>query len=269
MLSKLVMILDKRKELPTKYKKLLESCDGNVICVESIEAALEILTGYEPDLIMISDSIETGLPEAVKKIRFISYPARPCIVALSKSSDLEDKLATLNAGADDFLSEEFKARINAHLRRHFESVIDDKTQLVDMKSSLRVLKRTLADSQKNKWAGMLLKINNFAAYREIYGELAADKMMQTYVAIISSALDKSDFIGGLADGEFLVLTSALKVEHVASFLVYAFDAIVDKFYNEDDSKQGYIILKGDDDAGKRVGLVSTSIGVISSEYQKY
>jgi DNA-binding response OmpR family regulator len=268
------MILDKRKELPTKYKKLLESSGENVICVESIENALDILTKYEPDLIMISDSINTGLPEAVKKIRFISYPARPCIVALSKSSDLEDKLATLNAGADDFLSEpidseEFKARINAHLRRHFENVIDDKTQLVDMKSSLRVLKRTLIESEKNKWAAMLLKINNFEAYKELYGELAADKMMQTYVAIISSALDKSDFIGGLSDGEFLVLTSALKVEHVASFLVYAFDAIVDKFYNEEDSKQGYIILKGDDDAGKRVGLVSTSIGVISSEFQKY
>ena len=67
MLSKLVMILDKRKELPTKYKKLLESSGENVICVESIENALDILTKYEPDLIMISDSINTGLPEAVKK----------------------------------------------------------------------------------------------------------------------------------------------------------------------------------------------------------
>ena len=94
-------------------------------------------------------------------------------------------------------------------------------------------------------------------------------MLQTYTAIMNSALDENDYIGGLSDAEFLILTNPLKAEHIASFLVYAFDAIVDKFYNAEDAKQGYIILQGDDNAGKRINLVSTSIGIISGEYQKY
>ncbi len=272
MLSKLILILDKRKELPAKYKKNAETVGVSVMMASCIETGLEILTEYEPDLVLVSDSLDITLTEAVKKLRMLSYPSRPCIVALSKSAELQDKLAVLDAGADDFLSEpiesdEFKARINAHLRRHYESMISDITQLPDVKFSLKVLRRTI--SENKKWASMLIKINNFEAYRDIYGELAADKMLQTYTAIISSSLEENDFLGELANGEFLILTNPFKAEHVASFLVYAFETIVSKFYSEEDAKSGYIILHGDDDAGKRVELVSTSIGVISSELQSY
>ena len=223
-------------------------------------------------MVIVSDSLDMQPADAVKRLRMMSYPSRPCIVALSKSAELQDKLDVLDAGADDFLSEpiesdEFKARINAHLRRHFESMISEVTQLPDAKSALKILKRTIV--QNKKWAAMLVKINEFEAYKEIYGELASDKMLQTYTAIINSALDENDFLGELTDGEFLVLTNPLKAEHIASFLVYAFEAIVDKFYSEEDAKSGYIILHGDDNAGKRISLVSTSIGIISSEFQTY
>lgn len=243
-----------------------------MLCASSFETGLEILTEYEPDMVIVSDSLDMQPADAVKGFRMMSYPSRPCIVALSKSAELQDKLDVLDAGADDFLSEpiesdEFKARINAHLRRHFESMISEVTQLPDAKSSLKILKRTIA--QNKKWAAMLVKINEFEAYKEIYGELASDKMLQTYTAIINSALDENDFLGELTDGEFLVLTNPLKAEHIASFLVYAFEAIVDKFYSEEDAKSGYIILHGDDNAGKRISLVSTSIGIISSEFQTY
>lgn len=272
MLSKLVLILDKRKELPAKYKKIIEANGVSVLSTSSFETGLEILTEYEPDLVLVSDSLDTTLADAVKKLRMLSYPARPCIVALSKSSELQDKLDVLDAGADDFLSEpiesdEFNARINAHLRRHFENMISEVTQLPDTKSALKILKRTI--TQGRSWAGMLIRINDFEAYKEIYGDLVADKMLQTYTAIINSALDENDFLGELADGEFLILTSPLKAEHIASFLVYAFETIVDKFYSDEDAKSGYIILHGDDNAGKRINLVSTSIGVVSSEFQTY
>lgn len=272
MLSKLVLILDKRKELPAKYKKIIETNGVSVLCASSFETGLEILTEYEPDMVIVSDSLDMQPADAVKRLRMMSYPSRPCIVALSKSAELQDKLDVLDAGADDFLSEpiesdEFKARINAHLRRHFENMISEVTQLPDAKSALKILKRTIA--QNKKWAAMLVKINEFEAYKEIYGELASDKMLQTYTAIINSALDENDFLGELTDGEFLVLTNPLKAEHIASFLVYAFEAIVDKFYSEEDAKSGYIILHGDDNAGKRISLVSTSIGIISSEFQTY
>ena len=166
MLSKLVLILDSRKELPAKYKKLIESCSVSVLIESSLEKGLSILTEFEPDAILVSDSLNLPVPDVVKKLRMLAYPSRPCIIALSKSSEMQDKLDVLDAGADDFLSEpieseEFKARINAHLRRHFENLANDITGLPETKSTLKVLKRVLASGQK--WAAMLVKINNFQA----------------------------------------------------------------------------------------------------------
>lgn len=271
MLSKLVVIIDKRKELPAKYKKLVENNGVSVLLADSFEYGIELLTTYEPDMVLISDSLESPLFENLKKLRMLCGSSRPCIIALSKSEDLQDKLDVLDAGADDFLSEpieseEFKARINAHLRRHFENLVGDITHLPNMKCSLKTLKRTLIENKN--WAAMLVKLNNFVPYSEIYGELAADKMLQTFTAIINSALDEQDFLGEFAQGEFLILTNHLKAEHVASFLVYAFGSIVEKFYSDEDAKSGYIILYGDDNAGKRVNLVSTSIGIITSEHNQ-
>lgn len=272
MLSKLVLIVDKRKELPAKYKKLIEYNGISVLIATSTEQGLDILTGFEPDMVLVSDSLEVSIAQNIKKFRMLSYSYRPCIIALSKSDALQDKLDALEAGADDFLSEpidseEFKARIHAHLRRHFENLINEVTNLPDTKFSLKTLQRTIAENKK--WAGMLIRINEFAAYKEIYGELAADKMLQTFTAIINSALDNNDFVGELSQGEFLILTNPIKAEHIASFLVYAFQSIVEKFYCEEDAKSGYIILYGDDNAGKRVDLVSTSIGIISNEAHSY
>lgn len=272
MLSKVVLMLDKRKELSTKYKKLLEQQGISVFVSSKAEEGFEILNEYEPDLIIVSDSLDTNLDEVCKKLRMLSYTSRPILIALSKSDDLQDKLKTLEAGADDYIgepieSEEFTARINAHLRRHFESYLNEKTRLPDTKISFKIFKRILKENKN--WAAMLVKINDFNFYKEVYGELAADKMIQTYTAIISSTLDEHDFIGELSQGEFLIITNTMKAEHIASFLTYAFDTIVDKFYSDEDANQGYIILRGDDNAGKRITLVSTSIGIISGEHKVY
>ncbi len=272
MLAKVILILDKRRELSTKYKKLIEQNGSKVFVTSSAERAFEILCEYEPDLVLISDSIDTPLSEICKKLRLLGSSSRSVIVALSKSEDINDKLSALEAGADDFLSEpidseEFKARINAHLRRHIENYLDEITNLPDAKISFRVLKRTITENKN--WAALLIKINNFEQYKEIYGELASDKMRQTFSAIIASSLDENDFIGELKNAEFLVLTNYLKAEHIANFVIYAFNTIVEKFYTENDVKQGYIILKGDENEGKRVNLVSTGIGIISNELKSY
>ena len=272
MLSKVVLILDKRKELSTKYKRILEQNGISAFVTSTVEEGIEFLYEYEPDMVIISDSVDSSLDESCKKIRMLSYASRPIIIALSKSDDLQDKLKTLDAGADDYLSEpidseEFSARINAHLRRYFESYINEKTRLPDSKISLKIFKRVLKENKN--WAALLIKINDFEFYKEIYGELAADKMVQTYTAIITSSLDENDYFGELSYGEFLILTNSYKAEKIASFLTYAFDTIVDKFYSDEDANQGYIILRGDDNAGKRITLVSTSIGIISGEYKSY
>ena len=129
-MQSVTLIIDKRLELSTKYKKLLESESNHVIISKDLISAIKIIKDTEPDLIIISDSFDE-LPDFCKQVRALTDNMRPVIVALSKSADFNDRIKVLNSGADDFLSEpvnsdEFKVRMKAHLRREFESNIDKK-----------------------------------------------------------------------------------------------------------------------------------------------
>ncbi len=271
-MQSVTLIIDKRRELSVKYKKLLENELSTVIVCKNFISSMKLIQDKEPDLIIISDSIDGELGDYCKKIRALTYNMRPVIVALSKSAELQDRLNALENGADDFLSEpvnseEFVMRMKAHLRREFESNLDSKKLLPNKNYSIRALKRIL--SSKELWGCLYISIQNFKNYRETYTELASDKLVQTYCAIMQSALSEDDFLGGISENEFLIITNPLKAEKIANFLTFAFDSVAKKFYSPQDLKRGYVIMQGDEFAGRRSGFVHTTIGVVTNEFQKY
>lgn len=266
------LIIDTRKELSVKYKKSLADKDINIQIARNIKDALVYIQTLEPDMIIISDSIPEELSTFCEKIRVLTPTIRPVIVALSKSDNIEEKIKTLESGADDFISEpvnfkEFQIRIRAHIRRELETNLDTKTLLPNEKYSKRALKRTLAD--KKDWAVLSISIENYKHYIDVYSEFAGDKVIQTLIAIIKSALSENDFIGQLSDTEFLVITSSYVAERIASYITTAFDSVAPKFYSYEDNKRGYMLLQGDDEAGIRIEYLSVLVSVVSSEFDSY
>lgn len=138
-----VLIFDNRKEQSLKNKRILENA-GITVNISSESKNFEILLSeFEPDLVIISDNIAENLQEVIKTIREHNLNIRPVIIVISKSSHIQDRIDTLNAGADDFISEpvsqdEFLARIQAHLRRHYETETDAVTGLVNQKFLLNI-----------------------------------------------------------------------------------------------------------------------------------
>ena len=271
-MQSVTLIIDKRRELSVKYKKLLENELSSVIISKNLISAMKLIQDKEPDLIIVSDSIDEDLGDFCKKIRALTYNMRPVIVALSKSAELQDRLNVLSCGADDFLSEpvnneEFTMRMKAHLRREFESNLDAKRLLPNKNYSMRALKRIL--TAKEQWGCLYISIENFKNYRENYTELASDKLIQTYCAIMQSSLNEDDYLGGISENEFLIITNPLKAEKIANFLVFAFDAVAKKFYSLQDRERGYIIMNGDELAGRRSNFVHTTIGIVTNEFQRF
>ena len=239
------LIIDKRRELSTKYKKLLENKTNVVLVSKSLISAIKTIQELEPDLIIISDSNEGELSDYCKQIRALTYNMRPIIVATSKSAEFNDKIKVLESGADDFISEpvnseEFTMRMKAHLRREYETNMDNKRLIPGENYSIRALKRII--KQKFPWASLLISVENFKNYKETYTELASDKLLQTYSAIIQSSLSENDYFGCLSENEFLVITDSLKAEKIANFLVFAFDSVASKFYSPQDNKRGYMLM---------------------------
>lgn len=271
-MQSVTLLIDKRLELSTKYKKLLETKNNIVLLSKDLISAIKIIQDNEPDLIIISDSMDNDLSDYCKKIRALTYNMRPIIVAVSKSAELEDRLKILESGADDFISEpvnseEFVMRMKAHLRREFESNLDPKKLLPSKNYSLRALKRII--KSEIPWAAMLVTIDHFNSYKESYTELASDKLIQTFCAIIQSTLSENDYFGAIADDEFLIITDQYKADKIATFLTFAFESVMPKFYSQQDLNRGYVIMQGDEYAGRRSDFVHTTIGVVTNEFNKF
>lgn len=257
-----VLIIDKRKEFPVKYKKSIDSTDVNAVISRTLKDAIESLQTLEPDMVIVSDSIEEDLSGFCQKIRALTYNSRPTIIALSKSAETEDRIKVLESGADDFWSEpvnidEFKTRIKAHLRRDIESNLDNRTLLPNQKITRKALKRVLAGENQ---AVLLAEIKNLNSYKTVYSEVASDKLLQTFVAIAKSALGENDYIGQLNETNFVIITNKYNAEKLSNFLTFAFDTVIPKFYSEADSNRGYMLLKGERYAGMRVNFASVLIG---------
>ena len=54
---------------------------------------------------------------------------------------------------------------------------------------------------------------------------------------------------------------------MAAFLTFAFDTVAPKFYSKSDAERGYMILKGDGEAGMRANFVTVLIGGIIDNYK--
>ena len=269
MLSK-ILIIDKRKELPAKYKKNIEDADTSVTISNSLKDAIQNIQELEPDMIIVSDSIEEKLSNFCERMRGLTLNTRPVIIALSKSADSGDRILVLDSGADDFLSEpvnieEFKTRIKAHLRRDIELNLDNKTLLPNKKIVQKALKRILHDEQHQ--ASLLIGLENLDNYKSVYSEIAADKLIQTFVAITKSAIEQNDFLGQLNDTNFIIITNIYRAEKLAAFLTFAFDTVAPKFYSEQDARRGYMLMKSDRLAGMRANFVSVQIGGILGSYE--
>lgn len=66
-MQSLTLIIDKRRELSVKYKKLLQNELSTVIVSKNLISAMKTIQDSEPDLIIISDSIDGDLADYCKR----------------------------------------------------------------------------------------------------------------------------------------------------------------------------------------------------------
>nr|WP_237391212.1 two-component system response regulator KdpE [Cedecea sulfonylureivorans] len=115
------MIVEDEKEIRRFLRTALEGESLRVYDAETLQRGLLEAATRKPDLVIL----DLGLPDGdgIDFIRDFRQWSQTPVIVLSARSDEADKIAALDAGADDFLSKPFgigelQARLRVALRRH-------------------------------------------------------------------------------------------------------------------------------------------------------
>jgi two-component system KDP operon response regulator KdpE len=143
-----VLLVEDEKEIRRFVRNALETERYAVYESETVRQGLIEAGTRNPDLVIL----DLGLPDrdGIEFIReFRSWSAQPIIV-LSARSEENDKIASLDAGADDYLTKPFSvgellARVRAALRRREKGVREGATIVdfcgISVDLALRIVRR--------------------------------------------------------------------------------------------------------------------------------
>jgi two-component system KDP operon response regulator KdpE len=136
-----VLVVDDEPQIRRVMKTALATNGFEAYEAHSGEEALEALRDHNPELILLDMNMPgMGGMAACREIRAVSEVP---IIVLSVRDSEHDKIAALDAGADDYITKPFSvnelmARIRANLRRFSGSDDADETQVVSEKLSINL-----------------------------------------------------------------------------------------------------------------------------------
>jgi DNA-binding response OmpR family regulator len=242
---------------------------------EDLQGVPEMISLQWPDLICVfADELEeagSDIAAFCQQLREQPLKYRPVLIVQSRAEEAK-RIRYLLQGADDVFGvelspEEFKIRLLIHLRRNLDLTANEMTQLPGLHFTGKVVERRL--NQKLPVAILLIELDQFDVYSEVYGELAARQVMKTFAAMLGRLVMMPDFISHTDENNFVVITTPEKAEKIAALLCRQFETVSPNFYSEKDRKQGYMVSLLSNSVSRRVPLMSLSIGIAGTQTQTF
>lgn len=200
---------------------------------------------------------EVKAMESVKQVPFIF---------LTALTGVEDKVAGIEAGADDFLTKPFDfgeliTRIHMNLDRAANKyVLDPVTGFPGTTAADDALRRKVLSG--DPFALLLVGLNGLRAYRAVYGDAKLEDALRftsgAIREVISKAGSKRDFAAFLGRGTFSVLTRPDRAEALASGIIRLFDSGIRGQYAVGDLERGSIVT-----FDRRGGIVDNPLMTVS------
>ncbi len=246
-----------------------------VIHLESLSEVQEPLERILPDLILLfADTLEQAGEDVqgfCQHLRERHPKLGPVLVVQTREGE-EKRIEYLMNGADDILPEglgleELRVRLLVHLRRNLNAHTNNVTMLPELVVCEKIWFRR--EYREEAWALMLVEIDYFNTYMEVYGHIPGDQVLRTFAALLSGVVRLPDFVSQTESNEFLILTHPDKVDKLAAILCRQFDTAAPNFYSEKDRKQGYMISVEEEGSSRRTPLLSLSIGTVSSQVRSF
>lgn len=125
--------------------------------------------------------------------------------------------------------------------------------------------------QGRKFAVIYCDLNSFKAFNDKYGISRGDDAIKLTADILKEAIKEKgnpdDFVGHEGGDDFILLTTFEKAQEIANFIINRFDSRIDALYDEEDSRNGYILSKNRDGSFAKFKIMGISLAGVSNEYR--
>ena len=241
------------------------------------EEALEKVKQVLPHLIVLDIMLpDIDGYEVCRRLRTSTRTSHIPVIFLTQKDERSDKLQGLELGADDYITkpfdiEELKLRVTGAIRRsERESLTDPRSGLPAGRLIEEQLRRIIREKE---WALLDLRVNNFEAFKDVYGFVAGDDVMRFAAMMIGEVVDElgttSDFIGHAGGDNFIIITTIEAAPNIRQRLKERFANEVLTHYNFIDRQQGYIQSPKPEGGFEKVGFMTLSAGLVSPSLHSF
>ncbi|MCB0103832.1 MAG: response regulator [Anaerolineales bacterium] len=210
--------------------------------------------------------------EVCRTLRTNTRTSHIPVIFLTQKDERSDKLQGLELGADDYITkpfdiEELKLRVQGAIRRaERESLTDPRSGLPAGRLIEEQLRRII---REKSWSLLDLRVNNFEAFKDVYGFVAGDDVMRFAAMLIGEVVDElgtpNDFIGHAGGDNFIIITTTESAPLIRQKIKDRFAEEVQSHYNFIDRQQGFIQVPKADGLVEKAGFMNFSAGIISPD----
>lgn len=212
-----VLVVDDMKVLAEHYALVLRHAGMQVKVVTDINDLLEVLSDFQPELILMDIYMPecSGL-EAAKIIRQKNELLSVPIVFLSTETSQIQHASAMELGGDDFLQKPIqddslltavrtRAQRFRQLRSHMNH--DGLTGLLNHVNIKTHLESEIARAQRQHadLSFAMIDIDDFKQVNDTYGHPVGDRVIKSVARMLKSRLRRSDLIGRYGGEEFAII----------------------------------------------------------------
>jgi diguanylate cyclase (GGDEF)-like protein len=254
--------------------------DAGFLCLRAHdgEEALNLTRTELPDLLVLDVMMPKmdGI-EVCKRIKADVVLSRIPILMLTSLAGVDERVAGLEAGADDYLPKPFDlrelaARVKALIRQSRRE--RDRNPTTNLPSSQAIEDRvTDLLRVKADFSVLYIDIENFRSFADVYGYIKADEVIsRTGSLILMQArilADPPPFVGHIGGDDFIVLCESPLAEQLRQNIERAFLESSKGYYSEEDQQQGHLSITDNRGEMRRAQFMNPSIATVQAAPGKF
>jgi diguanylate cyclase (GGDEF)-like protein len=271
---KRILVVDDEAHIREILQYQLENAGYLVSLAEGGEEALEVIRTDPPDLVLL----DLMMPlvdgnEVCRQLRGDFWTSHIPVIMITAKGELEDKVEGLEDGANDYITKPFAiAEVLVRVRNALEWARAQRqaNPLTGLPGNLAIAREIEARLKSDPaFAFVYADLDGFKAFNDHYGYCRGDSAISMTARVLTSAVKEfgqpGDFVGHIGGDDFVILSSADRVDALTTGIIERFDEEVRCLLDEEDRDRGYLEVKNRQGEVARFPLLAVTLAVVTNE----